>query len=94
MNAFPTIELLERNHTFPGPYMFKVIGKSERGFLARAVGAVRQELIEDQDPPYRLREAVGGRHISVTLQPTVQTPEQVIAIYRRLRALSGLVMLL
>jgi putative lipoic acid-binding regulatory protein len=93
MNALPAIELLESTHTFPGPYMFKVIGRSERGFVARAVAAVRDELSDEVDPPYRVREAAGGRHVAVTLQPTVQTAEQVLAVYSRLRHLVGLVFL-
>lgn len=93
MNELPAIELLESTHSFPGPYMFKVIGKSERGFVARAVAAVREELEAEIDPPYKVRETAGGRHVAVTVQPTVQTAQQVLAVYGRLRHLVGLVML-
>ncbi len=93
MNDLPAIALLESTHTFPGPYMFKVIGRPEQGFVARTVAAVRQELAAEVDPPFRVREAVGGRHIAITLQPIVQTPQQVLAVYCRLRVLVGLVML-
>jgi putative lipoic acid-binding regulatory protein len=93
MDTLPAIELLERTHTFPGPYMFKVIGKSDRGFLARAVAAVREELQEEIDPPYRIRETPSHRHIAVTLVPQVQSASQVLAVYRRLRKMVGLVML-
>lgn len=94
MNELPTIELLESMHEFPVVYMFKAIGKAERGFVARAVAAVREELKLDVDPPYRSRDAVGGRHVSVTLQPAVATPDDVVAVYRRLAQLDGVVMLL
>src|SRR5262245_2234006 len=93
VNEFTPTELLEKTHDFPCPYMFKVIGKADDGFVARVVGAVREELAGGIDPPYHLREAVGGRHVSVTLEPTVWNAEQVLAIYRRLGALSGIVML-
>jgi putative lipoic acid-binding regulatory protein len=93
MGELPTIALLESTHTFPGPYIFKVIGKTDLGFVARTVAAVREELGEDADPPYRVRESVGGRHTAVTLEPVVQTARQVLAIYRRLRRTVGLVML-
>jgi putative lipoic acid-binding regulatory protein len=93
MKELPALELLESTHTFPGPYMFKVIGKSERGFVARAVAAVREELENPVDPPYRVREAAGGRHVAVTLQPTVQNAQQVLDVYGRLRLLVGLVVL-
>jgi uncharacterized protein len=90
----PSIELLERTHVFPGPYMFKIIGRVEDGFIARIVAAVREELAAPVDPPYRVRESAGGRHVSVTLEPTVQTASQVLAVYRRIRNTAGLVMML
>jgi putative lipoic acid-binding regulatory protein len=94
MNDLPAIELLEAHHTFPGPYLFKVIGRVENGFVARVVAAVREELAGDKDPPFKVRETAGGRHVSVSLEPTVQTAEQVLAVYRRIRTTAGLVMLL
>jgi putative lipoic acid-binding regulatory protein len=94
MGEVPAIELLEATHHFPGPYMFKVIGRVENGFTARVVAAVRDELDGDVDPPYRVRETAGGRHVSVTLEPTVQTVHQVLAVYRRMRTMAGLVMLM
>jgi hypothetical protein len=93
MDELPAIELLESTHKFPGPYMFKVIGKSERGFVARTVAAVRDVLADEVDPPFRVRETASGRHIAVTLQPTVESAEQVLAVYARLRLLVGLVLL-
>ena len=93
MDDQPAIELLENNHTFPGPYTFKVIGRVERGFVARVVAAVRDELAEAIDPPFRVRESVGGRHVAITLEPTVQTAHQVLAVYRRIRQMAGLVIL-
>ncbi len=92
-NPLPTCDLLDRTHSFPCPYLFKIIGKADPGFLARAVAIVREELLADVDPSYRVRESVGGRHLAVTLEPVVQSAQQIIAIYRRLSALDGLVML-
>ena len=93
MEKLPAIELLENTHTFPGPYTFKVIGRAERGFVARAVAAVRDELAGEVDPPYRVRETPNGRHVAVTVEPQVQTAHQVLAVYRRLQVIAGLVML-
>jgi putative lipoic acid-binding regulatory protein len=93
VSAIPAIELLEATHQFPGRYMFKVIGKSDHGFVARVVAAVRDELDEPADPPFRVRETAGGRHVAVTLTPTVQTAHQVLAVYRRVQKMAGLVML-
>lgn len=93
-SELPSIELLESTHRFPGPYMFKVIGRVENGFTARVVAAVREELAGTVDPPFRVRESAGGRHVSVTLEPRVETAQQVLAIYDRVRKLTGLVLLL
>lgn len=94
LNNLPTLELLEQTHLFPCPYVFKIIGKPEQGFVARVVAVVREEMTAETDPPFRVREAVGGRHLSVTLEPVVQSAQQVLAIYRRLVAVDGMVMLL
>ena len=93
MNSLPAIELLESTHQFPCPYVFKVIGLREKAFVARTVAAVRAELPPEIELALQFRETPGGRHIAITLQPTVPTARQVLAIYRRLQTLSGLVML-
>ncbi len=92
MNEALSIELLENTHHFPCPYMFKVIGKVDNGFLARVVAAVREELDGEADPPYTFRHTAGGRHVSVTLEPVVHTGHQVLAVYRRIQQTTGLVM--
>lgn len=94
MSSMPSLELLQATHKFPCPYMFKVIGRAENGFEARVVAAVREELASPVDVPYKARQTAGGRHVSVTLEPTLQTGEQVLDIYRRLKLVVGLVMLL
>ncbi len=93
MQHLPAVELLESTHDFPGPYIFKVIGRVENGFIARVVAAVRDELRGAEDPPFSVRQTAGGKHVAVTLEPIVQTAEQVLALYRRLRLTVGLVML-
>jgi putative lipoic acid-binding regulatory protein len=94
MAQLPAIELLESVHQFPGPYMFKVIGRTDNGFVARTVAAVRDEVEAEVDPPYRVKETASGRHVSVTLEFTLRDAHQVLAVYRRLLNLAGLVMLL
>jgi putative lipoic acid-binding regulatory protein len=93
MAPYPSVELLEANHRFPGPYMFKVIGKSDDGFVSRTVAAVRDELAASVDPPYSVRKTPGGRHVSVTLELRMSSAEQVQAVYRRLIQLTGLLIL-
>ena len=60
-SSLPTIELLEKTHAFPCPYVFKVIAKADQGFLAQVIAIVREELLIEIDPPFHVREAVGGR---------------------------------
>jgi putative lipoic acid-binding regulatory protein len=74
--------------------MFKVIGRVENGFMARVVAAVREELAEEVDPPYKVRGTAGGRHVSITLEPQIQSARQVLAVYRRIQKMPGLVMLM
>ncbi|MBY0526940.1 MAG: DUF493 domain-containing protein [Gemmataceae bacterium] len=93
MNDMPSIELLNQTHQFPGRYLFKAIGSEADGFVARVVAAVRDELGLESDPPFSVRHTAGGRHAAVTLEPIVQCAEQVVAVYQRIRALAGLVML-
>jgi putative lipoic acid-binding regulatory protein len=93
MAHLPSIELLEAGHHFPGPYMFKVIGKSDNGFVARTVAAVREAMLAGVDPPFRVKETPNGRHVAVTLELRMQTAEQVLRVYRRLLQLAGLVLL-
>ncbi len=93
MGDLPSIELLEAGHVFPGKYTFKVIGRTENGFVGRAVAAVRDALEAPVDPPFSVRESAGGRHVSVTVEAEVETAAAVLAVYRRARRLVGLVML-
>jgi uncharacterized protein len=93
MNESTAIELLQANHKFPGPYLFKAIGRQEKGFVARVVAAVRDEMAEPIDPPYKVRESAGGRHVSVSVEPVMQTAQQVLAVYRRIQSVAGLVIL-
>jgi len=85
VDNLPSAELIENTHEFPGPYMFKVIGRSGDGFVALVVAAVREV-----DPPYRVRETAAGRHIAVTVEPQVQNAWEVLAVYQRLGQLPGL----
>ena len=90
MDNLPSVELLSDTHEFPCPYMFKVIGRSGDGFVALVVAAIREELEGEVDPPYRVRETSGGRHIAVTVEPQVQNAWEVLAVYQRLGQLPGI----
>ena len=92
MAGMPTVELLESQYDFPCRFTMKAIGKVEDDFVLRVVFAVRDELNMTADPAFRTNETKGGRHVSVTVEPVFETPQQVLALYSRLSQLDGLVM--
>lgn len=94
LDNLPSVELLEDTHEFPGPYSFKVIGRTEPGFVARVVAAVRDELEGEVDPQYSVRETSAGRHASVSIEVTVQSAWEVLAVYQRLQGLPAVELVL
>lgn len=93
MDHRPSLELLESVHPFPGTYQIKAIGNSEDNFVDRVVEAVQDELPTASDLDYSVRITESGRHASITLHVTVQTADQVRAIYARIQELQGLTLL-
>jgi uncharacterized protein len=93
MDHRPSVELLESIHFFPGVYKIKAIGRADDDFESRVVEAVCDHLPARSDLDYSVRTTPGGRHVAVTLDITVQTAEQVRAIYADIRELKGLTLL-
>lgn len=93
MGKLPPLELLDAIHKFPGPYTFKLIGIADDFFLPRVIAAIRDELHYETDPPYDVRESVGGRHIAVTVELVMNSSSQIHAVYQRLLSLPGLVVI-
>ncbi|RUL89158.1 YbeD family protein [Tautonia sociabilis] len=89
----PSVELLESVHPFPGSYQIRAIGSAEGDFEGRVVAAVREELAGPGEVDHSARYTKGGRHVSVTLDITVQSAEQVRSIYARIHEVSGLFLL-
>jgi hypothetical protein len=73
--------------------MFKAVGRNENRVVGRVVGAVRSGLPRDVEPSFSTRCTQAGRHVCVTIEPVVDSAEQVLDLYARLRELEGLVML-
>lgn len=90
----PPEELLESTHQFPGTYRIKAIGSTDNDFAGRVVAAAASELAAPGEVDHSIRVTRGGRHMAVTLDLTVQSPAQVLAVYARLRQLEGLALLL
>lgn len=89
-----SIDLLKSVHDFPTRMMIKVIGGNIQGFSELVVRTIAHELNSEQSMLPLIRETPGGRHVSVSLEPMFQRPEEVLAVYGRLRLLPGVVMLL
>lgn len=94
MSGHPPQELLEKMHTFPGRFTFKAIGAAEDDFAMRVVAVVRSTLEQDFDAPYAIRETTGRRHVAVTVEPWVESSQQVIDVFAAIRTVEGLVMLM
>lgn len=90
----PSADLLESTHLFPGTYTIKAIGRTEEDFERRIVEVVSACLAAASDLEYSTRATKGGRHVSVTLEVTVQNAEQVRLIYAEVRDVPGLTLLL
>ena len=93
MDHRPSVELLESIHPFPGVYKIKAIGRAGDDFEARVVEAVCSHLPARSDLDYSVRTTPGGRHVAITLDITVQTAEQVRAIYAEIHEVKGLTLL-
>ena len=89
MDHRPSVDLLESIHFFPGVYQIKAIGRAEDEFESRVVEAVYSHLAAQSDLDYSVRSTPGGRHVALTLDISVQTAEQVRAIYAEIRDVEG-----
>jgi len=83
------IDRLNAMHTFPGTYIFKVIGENEPTFVSRVVQAAVNAIGSKGEVDVETRESGKGKHIAVTLSAEVQSPQMVLDIYELLRAVEG-----
>ncbi len=90
MDHRPSVELLESIHSFPGEYKIKAIGLADNDFEGRVVEAACAHLPARSDLDYSVRTTAGGRYIAITLDMTVQSAEQVRAIYAEIHEIKGL----
>lgn len=89
----PSSDLLESSHSFPGVYQIKAIGVSGGDFVERVLAAAADELASPSEMDHTTRATPSGKHVSLTLDMTVQNAEQVRAIYARIREVEGLTLL-
>ncbi len=93
-NSDSLLESLENNHEFPGEYTFKAIGGDPERFAQCVLSTIADELRLAKEPPHSVKHTPKGRHVSVTVTLTMESPQHVINVYSRLQALDDLVMLM
>ncbi len=88
----PPIELLESTHTFPGPYLFKLVG--ENGLLSEAslLGPISQYSTEVKVVGTRL--SANGKHISYSIEAQVKNAQAIHDILTALHGVPGLALIL
>lgn len=74
-------------HTFPGPYLYKVIGPNTADFVTKVIQAVINVVGPNASPAVETRESAQGNHLSVSLTIEMQNAEQVLDVYDVLRGI-------
>jgi len=76
--------LLEDQHEFPTAYTFKFIVEKDY------VGQI--EALFDADE-VTLKPSKGGKYMSITAKPTMQTSDEVLMVYRKAYEIKGVISL-
>ena len=93
MEREASIELLNATHNFPCAFFLKVIGTVSDDFIDRVLSAVKDDDdLADRQIPLTTRSTPNGKHISITMEPTLHSAEQALAIYDRIKMVEGVVM--
>lgn len=86
----PSIELIESQHTFPGPYIFKVIGDNRDDFVGDALTLAINALGEDRACSHTTRTSAAGNHVALTLTIALISAAEVHLVYENLLKLTGI----
>ena len=89
MDREASLDLLNATHQFPCAFIIKVIGVDQNDFVSRVVDTL---LHFDPEVTYQTRSTPNGKHVAVTLEPQLQSAEQVLLVYERMRSVEGVVM--
>lgn len=88
-NREEILDRLNDVHSFPGNYVFKIIGENSPAFVTRIVQACLNVLGPNANPDVSTRESSGKRHVSVTVDAVVDDAETVLRVYDILGGLEG-----
>lgn len=69
-------------HTFPGPYLFKVIGPNTDSFVSLVVQGVILASGPDSNHQVTTRESSGGNHLSISITIEARSADHVLDVYR------------
>lgn len=86
----PSLELIESQHKFPGPYVFKVIGDNREEFVADALTLALNAVGEDRECTHSTRSSAAGNHVALTLSLSLSNAEEVHRVYENLLKLNGI----
>ena len=89
LSRHSSLSILQQVHTFPGPYVFKIIGDNGPELVAWSMQITIWVLGRWTRPTVTVRRSAGGRHQAVTLRVRMPDAEAVLDVYRGLRSLSG-----
>jgi uncharacterized protein len=89
----PALELLDTMHSFPGPFVFKVIGDAHDDFVGDALTLAMSPLHHSREVNYTSRTTSGGRHTAVTLTIQIESAPEVHLVYEKLLTITGLKLL-
>ena len=87
------IELLEANHSFPGPFSISVIARNDEAVASAIVAAV-SEVGPIAEDGHERRESGGGKYVSHRLVIHCGSPETVLALFARVREIDGVITVL
>jgi putative lipoic acid-binding regulatory protein len=88
-----SIELLEANHEFPCDFSISVIARNDE-VVTRAIVAAVAGVAPLGAGAHDRRESGGGKYVSHRLVVPCTTPEAVLDLYARVRAVDGVITVL
>ena len=89
----PARELLLANHSFPGEYIVKAFGPGD-GVFAAAVAREAVAVVSEARLVVSERGTRSGHRVCVTLTMQAESVDEVLAVYERMYAIDGLMLIL
>lgn len=84
-----TLERLEQQHSFPGPFMFKAIGPNTAEFVAHVTQAVMLGTGGRARPNVSTRDSGGGRYTAVTIRAQLARAQEALDVWALLAQVDG-----